>query len=278
MIWDGAELYSIEPAEMMQPFAVQPIISADNDLVIYRWSDTIADLGWGTDIVRPVPGSNKGSVQFDRLVNELSGAAQTLVMEAAQIDIGIVGDFEFVQSHSSDPVGDMIIRMNSVEGIYGDQLGIDINVTEITTFPSNIDPFTTSDSVLLLDEMASFKFNDLNYRPLGLAHLFTGRDLDDDIIGIAFSDALCDDTFGVGVSQTVFNATMDSLIIAHEMGHNFGAPHDGEAGSTCASSPEQLMGPFIGNSSTFSTCSMSQMVPPIRSAVCITNLGAPFVT
>src|SRR5262249_39589951 len=46
----------------------------------------------------------------------------------------------------------------------------------------------------------------------------------------------------------------------HELGHNLGAPHDGEAGSACAATPTAfLMAPTVNGSGTFSDCSLTQL-------------------
>ena len=63
---------------------------------------------------------------------------------------------------------------------------------------------------------------------------------------------------------------MAPLIIAHELGHNFGAPHDAEPGSVCASAPEGwLMSPFVNYSNQFSACSIQQMQAAVAAAACI---------
>jgi hypothetical protein len=68
---------------------------------------------------------------------------------------------------------------------------------------------------------------------------------------------------------------MDSLIAAHEIGHNFGAPHDGQLGSPCESEPETfLMAPTLNGSDEFSSCSITQMQPVIAAANCITPLAS----
>ena len=67
-----------------------------------------------------------------------------------------------------------------------------------------------------------------------------------------------------------FDVTTSALVAAHELGHNFGADHDGEHGSPCASTPAgYLMEPTINGSSTFSACSLNSMEPVIASAACI---------
>jgi hypothetical protein len=102
----------------------------------------------------------------------------------------------------------------------------------------------------------------------------TGRNLDGNTVGIAVMSAVCQPRAGVSLSQGNGGSFTAPLIAAHELGHNFGAPHDGEG--ECQSAPSGfLMAPSINGSSQFSNCSIQQMQPVIASAACITPYQAP---
>src|SRR5690606_40314985 len=112
-------------------------------------------------------------------------------------------------------------------------------------------------------------------RAYGLTHLFTGRDLDGTTVGIAYMDALCDARYGAGLTEVTTRGTWyESLIAAHEIGHNFGAVHDGEPGKACASTPsgQFLKSANVNGIDTFSECSLSSMQPAIARASCIRPL------
>ena len=72
---------------------------------------------------------------------------------------------------------------------------------------------------------------------------------------------MCDNYFGAGLSQGTGGPTIDSLVAAHEIGHNFNAEHDGQVGSSCESElPAFIMAPAVNiNNNTFSACSIAAM-------------------
>jgi hypothetical protein len=104
----------------------------------------------------------------------------------------------------------------------------------------------------------------------------TGRDLDGSTVGIAYIRGLCSASFGASLSQGTFNNTQSALIAAHEIGHNFGAPHDGDANEACASTGNTfLMAPQLNGSDQFSACSIQQIQSVIAGASCLTTYNPP---
>ena len=136
------------------------------------------------------------------------------------------------------------------------------------------------DAGTLLDEIAIFRNSQPNQNVKGLTHLWTGKDVEGDggnnsTVGIAYTGALCSQRFGAGLSEGR-NRSFDSLIAAHEIGHNFGAPHDGTTGSACeAETGGFIMAASLNGSDQFSQCSLEQMADDIAQAEvrgCITPL------
>ncbi len=288
-IWDGSELYAIEPAGSVRRFAVQPVSAqSDTEPLIYRWSDTRLPPGMQFCGVDSTAVSLSGIDQYKGMVRELRQAFQAAAVPTSEINMGVVADFEAFQffGGTTQATTAMITRMNTVDGIYSDQVGVQINITENIVFDQSNDPFSGTDEPgTLLDELAFYKRDVTSgLTDEGLVHLFTGRDLMDNTVGVAFMGAICPTPCqlqagqlgdcAAGLTESRSGPTLDALIAAHEIGHNFNAPHDAEPGSACAAEQTGfLMEAALNGSSTFSPCSLSEMAPIIAAASCITPIA-----
>ena len=280
MLWDGAELYVVEPvAKLSDSLPANVPVSADT-VAIFRLDDVVMKPGaasCGSDTNEAA--ASKGSAAYGSLLNELKSAPA--IMQAAgasrRLEIAALGDDLFTNRYGTEARArsEILLRLNNVDGIFSHQLGIEIQVPSIdlgdsvsaTTWPKS-----------LLDELEELRYRSPNLHSRGLTHLFTGRDLDGNTVGIANVDVLCDRWAGVGITEASSRSLWtESLIAAHEIGHNFGASHDGDPKWECASTPGDkfLMGPAINNqNSNFSECSLQVMRPNIAEASCVTSLPA----
>lgn len=202
----------------------------------------------------------------------------------SNLDISIIADAVFTNANNNTEA-EMITRINNVDGIFSSQLGVQLTVSQTDVFTSADDPFTDeTESGDLLDEVGDFRFAIPSNQRGGLTHLFTGKnvvstdpstgDVQTSTVGIAYTNALCSRRFGVGLTEARFSATADSLIAAHEIGHNFGAPHDGTDGSACESETgDFIMAPRLNGSDQFSSCSIQQMAARAAVASCVSALA-----
>ena len=279
MVWDGRDLYVIEPAEDVAPRAVNPLAASGRKPVVYRLSDTLADLGAGTcTVVRPgrPPEQLSGLDEYRVLVGELAQAAEATGL-TGRLRVSALADYEYFQfATSALSARNRIVEIfNNVDGIFSAQVGIQIELAgDVTVFQDPADPFTSSAGSDLLTQLAAYRESQSTLRSTGVTHLVTGRDLDGSTVGIGYIGTLCEARFAASVSQGV--ATLTALVTAHEIGHNFGAPHDGEIAETgepvnpCASTPRTfLMAPQLNGSDQFSQCSLTQIEPQVRAASCI---------
>ncbi len=256
---DGKDVYAIESG-------------AGGAAVVFRLDDIEVPPGMLSCSAVGMPKSAAGLLQ--KIAGDVGVSGQEGPGATQNLDIGIVADFEFTDDKGSNVQAELMARMNNVDGIFSEQLGVQLTVTQTDTFPSANDPFDASDASSLLDEVADYRAGDAGQSSNGLTHLFTGRDLDGSTVGIAFTPAICRSRSGAGLTQATHSATIDSLIAAHEIGHNFGAPHDGTSGSPCeTTSRDFLMAPSVNGSDRFSNCSIAEMQDTIsRRGSCITAL------
>ncbi|MCH8930352.1 MAG: hypothetical protein IIA98_05480 [Proteobacteria bacterium] len=217
-----------------------------------------------------------------------------------RLDIAALGDFEYANALGSIAESGLIDRVNSVDGIFDSQLGIQVNLAELRVFDvAADDPFGTTfaptkDAKELIDDVVCYKCgkgdicdgDNNNYPPssscndpvlssLGLVHLFTGVNLDDNTVGIAFRPGVCDARFGVSLTQAILGPSPNYLVTAHEIGHNFNAPHDGDASEACAGTPDNtfLMASQFNASTVFSACSIQEIQAEMARVSCLTLLG-----
>lgn len=278
MIWDGQEIYIIDPMVVLMSLLSTPPSASTSELGIYRLSDTrdlgVQACGLGLPGVPATPIQN-----FQGMVRELQeGVALTAEGANLNLDMAVVADLEFVETQQNDfgtsTDAAVIARMNVVDGIFSEQIGVQLNLVEIRELGQNGPLSGTTDPSALLREFGNYTDSSAFTHP-GIAALFTGRDLSGNTVGIAYLNALCSDRFGVGVNEIRGGGTARALVVAHELGHNFGAPHDNQEDSACSSTPGNfLMNPSINGSDQFSQCSIDEMQGEINFASCITLISS----
>ena len=261
LLWDGSEMYAIEASKETAGAAHMFKLS---DLQIPPGTMTCAQADGpktASDLLTAV------SKDVTPRVAEAAGAESSL-------DLAVIADFEFASDKGSSAQTALVTRINNVDGIFSEQLGVQINLARTDIFESANDPFTDeSDAGRLLDELTDYRNATASQHANGLTHLFTGRELDSSTVGVAYTGAICSRRFGAGLTQGTHSDSLDSLIAAHEIGHNFGAPHDGTSGSACEGTDQNfLMAPRLNGSDTFSACSIQQMQDDVNRASCVTAL------
>jgi hypothetical protein len=280
MVFDGQDMYAIEPASEAAAVTVQPLNASEGDTVVYRLSDALMPVEtMKCEVVTPdsTPASPSTAADaMSQLTAELQSFQTAEANVTKQIRVGVVGDFEFVQQFTlSTPEDAIVARMNIVDGIFSTQLGVKMSLAPLTVFRTASDPFTKSNASDLLNELRSYRNGTQAQRELGLTHLMTGRDLDTSTVGIAYIGGICETEWGTSLSQSGLSTTQAALIAAHEIGHNFGAPHDGESGA-CSSTPTTfLMAAQLNGSDQFSACSVQQITPYVNNSRCITAYIPP---
>jgi len=291
-IWDGSQLFLIESSASVRDLVVPPLVVAADTTVIFRLADSWIEPGTMTcdsstgSAQSPV---KSGQQAYDSLLRELKGSAVGMQAAGAtkRLQISAIGDSLFLAQYASNEQqarNEILTRMNLVDGIFSaPPLNVAIQASLIDVSAAATQGLSaTTKAGDLLTSLADLRKNNSELNSRGLTHLFTGRDVVDQndannasTVGIAFTDALCSKTAGVALTEArKLSPGFESLITAHEMGHNFGAVHDGDPGATSCPPNQFLMSPkLVANVRDFSQCSLDAMLPKIAAAAnCITAL------
>jgi hypothetical protein len=272
-ISDGTEVYAIAPARAISRLLRERVPGGPDATLIYRAADVDSGLGPGFCTATVPEDPVSGAAQYTALAQELSAPATAAALVASrELAIGLVADVQFGERFV-DAQGVMLSRLNTVDGIFSAEVGVGIVATELSVLDDN-GALRSSDATSLLRQLATVRSSTPELRSRGLTHLMTGRDLDGTTAGIAYVDALCSNGFAASLSEQGFDPWIGALVAAHELGHNFGALHDGETDSPCASTPRTfLMAPSINGSGSFSQCSLSTIAPVVDRASCLRSAG-----
>ena len=258
-------------------FLLAPVESDACEVDLYRFSALADDL----PVARALRDMLDGSAASEP--SESDGVLQgdqPFVLEYAA-----VGDYEWFQRWGAASISRMQSVVNGVDVIFVDQMNVTVEVTHSEVFETAGDPFSEFNSGNLFANFrdAATEFGEWRddeggaVEAAGLAHLFSDKalGLTSGGAGFGFIDTLCDADRGVSISTTRFfnSVSFSSLILAHEIGHNFGAPHDGEG--ACSNAPAGFIMATAATGSQFSDCSKDIMSANAEGAACILEGQAP---
>lgn len=278
LIWDGNELIALAPENteaFSSPNTNDKLDSQTANTAVFRLADTLIDSN--AQACESMADSTSGATLYNNLHFVLPDVQKKSQSAAAhRLQLSALMDDDYVRRYASatDAMNALIARLNNVDGIFTAQLGIHIELqysgTAASAGTSILTPSTSAND--LLQSLGMLRSGSARLYNTGVTHLFTGRELDGRSVGLAYVGALCGQRYGVSLSQ-IYGDTVwyDSLIVAHELGHSFGAEHDGEG--ACASTPTSfLMAATIGNSDRFSQCSLQRIRQQISTASCLSTI------
>ncbi len=265
LMFDGTNTYALEvPGDSIVETGAP---------IVYRLSDVVIAPGALSCAAGSMP--TTAEAVLGDIVADVGGVVSQAPGAVSVMSIGMVADFEATSAKGANIDSAIMTRMNNVDVIYSEQIGVQIDYPIIDSFTDINDPFSDTDVPSeLLNDVVLYRSGNPAQRSQGLTHLYTGRDLQGTTAGIAYVDVLCLPNVGAGLSEISTSSAIDSLIAAHEIGHNFGAEHDGEAGKPCESEPlTYIMAPSVNPANnTFSACSASIMQANAAQASCVTAL------
>jgi len=165
----------------------------------------------------------------------------TEALTAANCRLAIETDYQFYQRFGATPAATTYVTelMAAISDQYFTDVQTTISIAYLGLHSSASDPWTSQDSGGdagdVLDEFRA-AWNSSGWPvQANLAHFISGANLGG---GIAYVGALCSQTFGYGVSGNIDgninwgtwsgapgSFTWDFVVVAHELGHNFGSSH-----------------------------------------------------
>lgn len=175
----------------------------------------------GGTVIKPL---SAAEVPFER---------DTATATARVVTISTDADPEWYARYGSASNAVIASIINTAEAIYDRQLGIRFRIVKQHLYTDSSPYLGTAPGNLLTSFVRNAE-NPLNLGSGGpsfetdvdLKHLFTGKDFDGSVVGIAYIGTVCAiPSLAYGITQA-YNDIANPGIFAHEIGHNFGAYHD----------------------------------------------------
>lgn len=190
------------------------------------------------------------------------------IADMRRVPLSIVIDSQFDRYHAGEGLSRALAHLNVADGVYR-RYGLSLALDAAITLDQAADPFALG-AVPLERSLRRLRSYRLSQRAAldesALVYLFTGNPKSDVTLGLAWIDTLCrDDGYDVGVTTPLAEG---GLLLAHELGHSFGARHDSE--TACAADRDAIMWPEVSarTETRFSTCS-EESLRDVRRRACL---------
>lgn len=153
---------------------------------------------------------------------------QTMLNAVVAIDIDHFTNNVYGGATNAINWGTALIAATSA--IYMKEENVKLSIGYIRSWTTP-DPYTSTSGPVMLNQFANEWISTQGGVNRVIAHLLTRRN-NLDVAGIAYLGVLCNNNLGYGLSGTLTgvinnipNYSYDVVVVAHEMGHNFGSPH-----------------------------------------------------
>ncbi len=163
-----------------------------------------------------------------------SHGAELVVVSRVAL-IAVDADFEMRQLFVTPNDAALYVceLMAAISVFYETEVGMKLALSYVRIWDTPADPYTAPDSQTQLDQLKSYWEANMNSVPRNDVHLMSGRDLGG---GRASRGQMCGGADSYGVSgnmsgsfprppQNGNDGNWDLMVVAHELGHNFGSPH-----------------------------------------------------
>lgn len=226
---EGRAIVATDPGKATDTVIYDPALlpaGALNAVPFQCGSDQLPNRGWAGPLPIPTP--------------ENTPAPRDVGCRIAKI--AVETDWNYTNSFGGNTANSqayIATLLGAVSEIYQNQIQTNLQVTYSRVWASDIDPYATSGSSVnnRLTEVASFWSSNMGSIDRTVTHMLTT--LCGPAGGIAYLGVLCNLSTGYSVSGCLNRSfpyplvnnnsgNWDVVVAAHELGHNFGAPHTHE--------------------------------------------------
>lgn len=251
VIWDGGDMWNLAAAAELPLLARAARIPPDGQAV-YRGNEAWSSIDLGDD-ARAMPFAARPARPPMAARSTAKGATFSY-----NLGLSIVLDTEF-QSLYGDEAARAVAIVNIVDGYYERTTDTSVYLNELQLLPAGNAGMVGQDTDTLLTQLETYVQTPAAPDLHAATHLLTGKNAVSG--GLAYVGSICMPQFAIGVSAGKHDPATTAALLAHELGHNYGADHDGQPGpgQACPISGF-VMQPtvVIGNPpDDFSTCSIA---------------------
>ncbi len=220
----------------------------------------------GVDHVHSEPAITPDSLADTAMAQAVSASYDTLCSDRVDgaclmMELELAFDQQFQSSFPDDHESRAGAILNMVEGFYANQFGIVFDTLSLTFMEDELFSGSTDAGTLLDDITAKRGAGNVPFllSERSIFHFVSGRDFDGSTAGLAWVGTLCGGGgYATGITSASDSNATTAVIVAHEMGHNLGANHDG-SGNSCEAG-KNIMSPYVSSSFTsFSSCSFTDI-------------------
>ncbi len=199
----------------------------------------------------------------------LGGAAlggSSLLLAQLALD----ADVEYFNAHDgsgtleqriANTVAAMETVINALNVTYETQVQITHHVVHSIVRTAEPDPYSSTNAGTLLNQFTSQWNQNHQNIPRDMTHLFTGKQIAGDVIGIAWLGGVCNNNkYSLVQSDCCGSAACRRDLSTHELGHNWNAQHCCTSGCEQNCSNNTTMFPSLLCANNFSTASRNQII------------------
>ena len=235
--------------------------------VVYKSSDLPAIPGFCGVITTPAPAPR----------HDPNGGGGTDNLRVCELAVD--SDVQFYQlrgSNQATAIADMEQVLNSNNVIYERDVDVTFEVVHMIVRTAQGPYTTTTNANTILEQFRNHWISAQGSIQRDLAHMFSGKDFSGSTIGIAYLSGVCSTNNGYGVVQAPgLGFSVRVAVTAHEIGHNFSAPHcDGDP--TCRIMCSGLGG-CTGNITSFGATEISQISAYAATRNCLSPAVPPII-